>query len=560
MKTSHIIPVVLFSLCLFSCAKVLDKKDLTTIGQNDLWNDPLLANAYVNKLYTDNLPAWDQNVAGYSDEAWGGTDVMYGQLTVNSITTWSYQYIRNINLLLQSIDKGTLTPAQRNPLKGQALFLRAWRYFEMTRLYGGVPLVLVAQDVHDSIFVPRNKTSECISRIVTDLDSAAQLLPATWPATDIGRVTAGAAMALKGRVLLYYASPQFNPDNLPDRWQKAYDANKAAKAFLVANGVGLDPDFAGLWFNTKTKEAVFQHRYSYPNHTNTWNAYTRPLDESMNYTGSNHPTLEMVRAFPMIDGRPITNPSVDHPYDTAHYWLNRDPRFNATIAYNGVVWELSGKSGRRQWTYSGGENNGGTNGFYCRKAVDVSYTPLLATQSATNWLEIRFAEVLLNLAECANEVGKPDEAYTELIAIRQRAKILPGTDGLYGLDAGLSGAAMTDAIMHERQIEFAYEGKRYHDLRRRRLFGPLLNGTSRHGLSITLKIPKADFLAIRDTVNLDRDYTNYFSEQVVSLDTQFPINFRDNYYFYALSTANLQSNAKLEQTMGWNNGTFDPLK
>ncbi|MES1249665.1 MAG: RagB/SusD family nutrient uptake outer membrane protein, partial [Chitinophaga rupis] len=228
MKTKYIFLLVLINCCFIRCSKVLDKKDLTTIGQTDLWNDPLLANAYVNKLYADNLPGWDQNVAGNSDESFGGTDVMYGQLTVNSITTWSYQYIRNINLLLQNIDQGKLTDAQRNPLKGQALFLRAWRYFEMVRLYGGVPLVLTAQDVHDSIFVPRNKTSECITQIITDLDNAAQLLPASWSGADIGRASAGAAMALKGRVLLYYASPQFKPGNLTDRWQKAYDANKAA--------------------------------------------------------------------------------------------------------------------------------------------------------------------------------------------------------------------------------------------------------------------------------------------------------------------------------------------
>src|SRR5437762_11248398 len=178
-----------------------------------------------------------------------------------------------------------------------------------------------------------------------------------------------------------------------------------------------------------------------------WAAATRPLDESQGATGANRPTVEMVNAFPMHDGRPIAN---NPAYDSMYFWKNRDPRFKATIAYNGAVWELSGKAGRRQWTYVGGESNNPTpTGFYTRKAVDPRADALGAFNGQTQWIEIRFAEVLMNLAEAANAIGHTQEAYDQIIALRARAGIDPGT-GLYGLDPGMSGAALQAAIMLER--------------------------------------------------------------------------------------------------------------
>ena len=100
------------------------------------------------------------------------------------------------------------------PIKAQALFLRAYQYFEMVKIYGGVPLILTPQDRHnDDLYVTRNTAKECIDQIVKDLDDAAASLPSIWGENDFGRITKGAAMAFKGRVLLTYASKQFNPNN-----------------------------------------------------------------------------------------------------------------------------------------------------------------------------------------------------------------------------------------------------------------------------------------------------------------------------------------------------------
>ncbi len=543
-----------------SCADVLDKKNLSTIPEDVVWNDVNYATAYVNKLHRDNLPGWDGNISCLSDEANGnsGTNILYGQLTSSSIDNWPYTNIRNINIFLENIEKGTIEEDKKEELKGQVYFMRAWKYFEMVRLYGGVPIIDKPQSLDDDLYVTRNKTSECIDFIISDLDKAAEVLPWSWTNKDVGRITKAAALAMKARILLYYASPQFNPDNDKARWEKAYEANKFAKEELAKNGYGLYSDYAGFWFNEMNEEVVFAYRYQEPGITNNWDAGTRPLDESMNVQGFNQPSLEMVNSYPMADGRPITDPNSGYNPDA--YWENRDPRFKASIAYNGCLWELNGKTGRKQWTFVGAEIAPGKTGFYCRKAVDVNNTVYLAQHSSTDWVEIRYAEVLLNFAECAAELGKIDEAYDVLKQIRKRAGIIPGDGEMYGLDLNMNTDQMIDAIMLERKIEFAFEGKRYWDLRRRRLFAEELNGTKRHGVYPILKMDKDKFLEIESTIDLNKDYRKYFRDSIVELDKVFTIDFKDNYYFYGIPLKHLETNSKLEQTQGWDEGTFNPYE
>jgi len=580
MRTSRATSVALLSLGLGGCNSILDLKDLESVNEAQVWKDPALAEAYVNKVYADNLPGWSTGDASTSDESPGGTGYMYGQLTESSVDYWCtrnttdcqhppYDRIRSINILLAEIDKGTLDAILSKRLKGEGYFFRAWAYWELVKRYGGVPLVLEPQELTDDLLVSRSPTSQCVAQILSDLDQAIALLPAiSVGAGNDGHVHKGTAMALKGRVLLYYASPQFNRTDDITRWQSAYDANLAARDYLTSKGFGLYPDFEKLWFVEMNPEAIFVRRYRYPGarvdqngqeigSVHRWAAATRPLDESQGATGANRPTVEMVNAFPMHDGRPIAN---NPAYDSMYFWKNRDPRFKATIAYNGAVWELSGKAGRRQWTYVGGESNNPTpTGFYTRKAVDPRADALGAFNGQTQWIEIRFAEVLMNLAEAANAIGHTQEAYEQIIALRARAGIDPGT-GLYGLDPGMSGAALQAAIMLERQIEFAYEAKRFWDLRRNMLFEALLNGTRRHGVTITLTVPAAQWNQVRDTVDLESEYQNYFQTQSKVLDTQFPINWQASYYFFAIPASQLQLNSKLAQTVGWAGGTFDPLQ
>jgi hypothetical protein len=554
--------IVLGLLCILfytACSDVLDKKDLSAV--TDAWNEPLYATAYLNKLYRDNSPGWDNSISANSDESVGGGGILYGQLTTASINHWPYDQIRKINLLISEIDGSTIDTETRALLKAQAQVLRAWRYFEMVRLYGGVPLILKPQSLSDDLYVTRNKTSECISAIVKDLDDAIDVLPWKWTDNDAGRISKASALALKGRVLLFYASPQYNrPNRNAARWEEAYAVNKLAKEELEKNGYGLYERFENIWFDEMNKEAIFVTRYEYPEQTNNWNAATRPLEESQNASGSNHPIVELVDAFPMKTGVP-TSESPD--FDPVLYWKNRDPRFTSTIAYNGCIWELSGKSGRRQWTFFGSEVNYPSNtGYYCRKAINPSYIPLYAEKSSTDWIEIRYAEVMLNYAECAAETGKMDEAYQMLKLIRQRAGIEPGSNNMYGLKENMSYEEMIKAIMLERRIELAFEGKRYWDLRRRMLFESELNGTRRHARKGILLISQGEFDNIRyDTsIDFETNYAQFFRDSVYLTDLTFDINHKPEYYFYAIPNSHLEANSKLQQTQGWDNGTFNPLE
>ncbi len=159
-------------------------------------------------------------------------------------------------------------------LSAQALVLRVWRYFQMVRVYGGVPMILTPQEVADDLYVSRNKTSECIDIMIKDLDTAIATLPWKWTGMTKDVLQKAAAMALKGRILLYYASPQFNPNGDKNRWETAYQENKKAMEQLAENGYGLYNNYENIWFDEMNEEAVFVTRYQEPGMTNTWCCYT----------------------------------------------------------------------------------------------------------------------------------------------------------------------------------------------------------------------------------------------------------------------------------------------
>jgi hypothetical protein len=568
-----------------SCNKVLDKRDLSAMSGEQVFNDSVLARTYVDYIYDQNLPGWGGTwglSGNLSEETSGDSKYFEGTLLVNDVTDFgtkldansNYGKIRVINNYLQEIEKGSLSPSWKSKLKGQAYFFRAWRYFELVKLYGGVPLVLVPQAAvgaaaKEEAFMPRNKTSECIAQISKDLDQAIANLPGKWTdGNDWGRVTSGTAAALKGRVLQYWASPQFNPTDQTDRWQAAYDAAKLAKTTLLANGFGLNTSFDNLWFQEKNNpEAVFVTGYNsltgdQVRKNNTYDNTTRPASAGTG-GGSNQPTKELVDAFPMKDGKKINGGS-KYAYDPQLFYKNRDPRFDKTIAYNGTSWQLNGVTSR-YWTYFAAnksvEKTASNTGFYTRKAINPTVAAGDVQYSGTDWIEIRFAEVLLNLAEAACGVNKLDEAYTELKAIRQRAGIEAGADGMYGLAPNMTRAEMFNAILDERQVEFAFEGKRFWDLRRWKLFESKLNGKKRNGVIINLKTTApADFATQRETISLDAAYTDYFQIVPKVLDTRYSINWKPEYYFFALPQQAIDNNPQLQQTKGWNSGAFDPLQ
>jgi hypothetical protein len=586
------IHLIIFSVLLLSaagCSKVLDKRDLGSLQGDLVFNDSVLARTYLDYIYDQNLPGWGGTwgtSANLSEESYGESKYFQGSLQVNDVTDFgtkldansSYGKIRAINLFIQQVDGGTLTDTWKTALKGQALFFRAWRYFELVKLYGGVPIILepqsaVGDEAKQEDYVPRNKTSECIAQIVKDLDAAASMLPARWSTTaDWGRVTSAAAAALKARALLYWASPEFNPSDLADRWQSAYTAAKAARDLLSSNGYGLNSSFQDMWFSeVNNPEAVFVTCYNNlsGDQTKKNNGYDNSTRPAINGTGggSNQPSKELVDAFPMKDGKKITDATSAYTYDPQTFYKNRDPRFDYTIAYNGVTWPLNSVNDYKLWTYFVGnttiESGKASNtGFYCRKAIDPAPTTGNVQYSGTDWMEIRYAEVLLTLAETACGVNNLSEAYDQLKAIRKRAGIEAGADDMYGLKPNMTRAEMFSAILDERLYEFAFEGKRFWDLRRWKLFETVLNGKRRTGVIIKLNtdaISADNFKAQRDKMDLDTAYTNYFTITPKEMDTKYAIGWKPEYYFFPIPKSATDNNPKLVQNIGWG-GTFDPVQ
>jgi len=566
---------IILACLLSSCEKVLDKTNLGAVSEDIVWDDVKLADAFVSRIYDSNLPTWNRGLSDRCDESNGGDSYMYGNLTETSVNTWRYNQIREINILLDNIDGGTIDEADKNRMKGEAYFFRAWAYFEMVRDHGGVPLILKPLTLDDDLYPSRAKTSEVMDQIISDIDQAIELLPEITASSgdNNGRLHKGTALAVKGRILLYWASPQFDPNQTAGRWQAAYDANKAANDYLVDADFGLYEDFQRIWLDEMNREVIFVTRYEYPLKVEEtqWANATRPLDVSTNRAGGNQPALEMVEAFPMKDGKTIDDPTSAYTYDSEYYWLNRDPRFYHTIVYNGCIYEvgMAGKEpGRIQWTWVGSEMNSPTEtGFYCRKAIDENAAATYAMLSDVDFVALRFAEVLLNLAESANKVGKTEEAYEQLKSIRDRAGIDTGTDNMYGLVAGMDEAQMQEAVLYERQIELAFENHRYWDLRRHRLFESELNGTRRHGHYTMLLVSREELNDMQASMSatalvdhLKTNYTDYFKDSVLVIDYQFDIDWKPQYYFYAIHPDHIEINTNLKQTIGWAGGTFDPLE
>jgi hypothetical protein len=254
--------------------------------------------------------------------------------------------------------------------------------------------------------------------------------------------------------------------------------------------------------------------------------------------------------------------STKYPFDLQEFWENRDPRFYENIVYNGAIYEISGIAGRRQYTdiAVGGRDDGfgpdqqfGRSGFYTPKGIDKSLPVAEVEQNDVDWVEIRFAEVLFNFAEAALETGKPDEALAVLKDIRERAGIEPGADGNFGLDDNMTVEEMRDALHHEKYIEFAFEGKRFWDLRRWRKLHTDLDGSKKYGMLAELK-PGLDPTSGQEFLPTDFDYTVQELYNTGQTEMYTP----ETYYFFPIHKDEIEKNPNLEQNLGWENGTFDP--
>ncbi len=632
--------IILLPLLIISCSDFLDVKDESAINPA-IWDNEESAKLYLNNIYGSSFTPFGgegltSSLANLSDETSDmSSSILLGNLTSSSIAVYNvnvFEAIRYVNFGFEALKTAKLTKDEIARTAGQLYFFRAWHHWKLVNIYGGVPYIkdVVTFSSPDSIAkAPRKKTSECIKLLVQDLDSAIAKLPQAWPSTEYSRITRAAAAALKGRILLFYASPQFNPERDIKRWKAAYDANLAARDLCIQDGYKLMPvtsTVTSTWPYGYDHNQIFRKKKSDGNteviiatpyytdiKTHGFENSVCPAELTSN-TGAPSlcPSWDLVIAFPMKDGSvafkytdgvPNNRTFIGNGGDNTKFYLNRDPRFYATVAFNGGYYQLEGNASRRQWNFNCPQKVGTTTvtyysenvtsekvsptGFYCRKMVDPSLARNNMGKSTTDWIEMRYAEVLLNLAECAFEYqgSNSDVGYDCLKQIRERAGIEPGTDGFYGLKSNTSISPI-ELTLNERRIELAFEGKRFYDLRRRNMFTQnlgsyifKLNGwkKSGSGFTYTLKAVKdtAIFLyaAKRDTVKLENLY-KYFTMTAKStgplVKSMNYIAVTDpatllttttgNYNFFDIPQDILTRSPGLMQTIGWQNGKFNPFE
>lgn len=584
-KLTYIIVSIIMLFSTNSC-NTLDIEDIYDYNAELVWNDESLVNAYMANLYANVFDNWSPTLDQKTQQLSG--IVFYVDrvnITNDEYKLWDYTEIRLINEAILNVTNGTLSDDVKNGIIGQAKFLRAYVYFNMVLYHGGVPYITVPQNKDtDDLYVKRNTTKECFDLIIKDIDESISLLPEkiASSSSDFGKIDACFATAYKAKVLLYKASPQFNPNNKWDNayWKEAYTANENAYNKLKNLGYALTEDYADIFLVERGPEVVFSVINTYPNKTADWDYGVRPGSESRGNAWAS-PTWEFIKEFPMKDGKLYNDPTGKY-YTTdngflQNFWKNRDPRFDKSIVWNASIYEVSNKKGNRQYTSLGvadvlddfGVNpKAGTNstnldnysGFFIRKGSDLSLLQSEVQQYDIDYVVMRFAEVMLNYAETANETGKSDVALTILKQIRKRAGIEAGEDGKYGITA-TTREEIREAILAERNIEFCFEGQYFWDLRRLRMLDRL-DGKTKHGVEAIAINPDGTEMPISEAKTkaennelTEKDFT--YSILQIPFTGVKVTSVPEKYYFFPIKKSTIDLNSNIEQNSNWG-GTFNP--
>lgn len=459
-----------------------------------------------------------------------------GRLTAgnNVEDAWaaSYACIRKANLFL---DRQSLVPRDADTKKfwrAEVRFMRVYSYFELIKRYGGVPLLGDKVFAAGEIAAPsRNSFDECVDYIVKECDvikdSLRKETTTEFPATEWGKITRGAALALKSRVLLYAASPLNNPTNNPAKWLAA---GNAAKAVMDLAYFSLNSSFPGTFVTRSVREVILGHQRPITTDVERNNAPVGYGSPNLSY-GYVSPTQDLVEAFPAANGRAITDPASG--YLASNPYANRDPRLGWTVFHHGSNWlarKVDVQNGGRD--RPGGIQTQTRTGYYMRKFLaDLSAATAYSNQTH-NFPIFRYAETLLNYAESVNETGNAAEAFNQLKALRLRAGIPAGTTAgfQHGLPTAMTQAELRTAIRNERRIELAYEEHRFWDIRRWKIAETVVNRNVR-GIRV---LPNT-------TGGLD-----YLIEVVDRLYFQAA-----KHYLYPVPFAEISANPNLRQNSGY---------
>ena len=526
----------------------VNKSNLTDATQ---WESEPNADVFLNDIYseipnkvnqTETLDYYtdDYNISHYytasnwrigvcivpsssTDNPWGGTQgPTYGY-------TWQnfFVKIRKCNTFLQKLEenKGNFSEAYFKKRIDEVRFIRAFFYSEFFVQMGGLPIITKQLDRNtmspEELQQPRKTFQETFDFIVSELDAVVKNgnLAIKYAKSDreAGRATLGAALALKGWVELFGASPLFNtatpyladPNKFvhfgnydPARWVKAAATNKEfIDKFGNGKNYNLFADLKDFWrvANEYNSEVIWD-RQVVANVSGMGGNYegrggvTYVLGEYRTW-GNYNPTQELVDQFAMANGKAITDPTSG--YNPQKPYVNREKRFYDFIVYDGAPYKLDWMPRadtiytRIDLTYPNpdrtnqidlaGKTDVGDSGYYQKKRINPDAAPG-TDASGQNYVFLRYAEVLLNYAEAQNEAVGPDASvYDAINKVRQRSEIA-------ALPAGLTKDQMRAAIARERRVEFCFEDKRFLDTKRLAQTAQVM-GKARHNMVIRNSVP-----------------------------------------------------------------------
>jgi len=596
-KTSLIFAIAAMSAGVISgCKRPLYVVPVEFKSAEDVFKDSARAEYFINNAYTD-MPAevsasynWlDGNamLASATDEAmhistnktvpsaaqrmsagnWNPSNMRFyrasdGAGEIGSWLKWGgYHGNRKANTALKNAHLLPTTTSERfrNRFKGEALMIRALQHWFLFEKWGGIPIVDKSFEASDDVLLPRNSVKSVIDFIVNSCDEAIALLPNdpyTEP-SEVGRIDRGVCMALKARALLYAASPLYNRagnDSLTsygnvdnNRWalaakaaQDVVDLNWYQLYKPSANGQQNYQTLFTAWgAGTGNKELIFA-RLRTPNRDTENDNFPAGFT---NAKGGTCPSQDLVDAYEMSNGTVF---SWSNPTQAKDPYLNRDPRFYASIIYNGAKYaKFANKTNYTFQTYDGGENVTGLakteTSYYLNKFMDyANVNPAQATGSAYhNWMYFRYAEVLLNLAEAANEAGGPGytapgannplTAVAALDLIRARAGMPSVQTSFTNRGLPLTQDNLREFIRNERRIELAFENHRYYDVRR---------------WMIIEQLPK--FIRGCQIIKAANGTFTYKPDVVVENKV-----FETKHYFFPVPQTEVNRNPNMKQNPGW---------
>ena len=541
------------ALCGTSCSDVIDLNPGDRFSPATVWSSTTTVDSYVLGLYSifssscefygtgsPNLTdaysdilksgSWDQYNHSYNRSLF--QESAFNSTSAGAFECWSTHYgrIRRENEFLRDAPKYREKFGEKwmDTRIAEVRFCRAYAYYLLCRVYGGV-ILRTEVDGPEQNDKARSTEADCWDFIIEELKDLAPQLPQgnktengdNWDDANYGRATQQAAYGLLSRVALF-----------AERWdvaaQAARDVEKCGGALDLKGYANV---FNG---NLKSnKEILFGVDFEQDVITHRYDAYVRPSGDAKALGTSAlysvfFPTSELADSYEMADGTPFSWET--HGSDP---YTGREPRFYATILYNGASWMgrtiesyVGGADGFKEYENSKSANTTVT-GYYLRKYLKDGDKSWITAYSAQTCILIRYAEVLLNKAEALAELSWDQNSVEALQALND----VRGRVGLPSRQTA-SKEEFMEFVRHERMVELAGEGFRYWDLRRWRLAEEVINGKNVHGVKIT----KTD---------------SGFNYEHVDADNGNKRIFYDRYYHFAIPESERSKNPLCDNNQGW---------